>query len=237
MGTLQKVAAQGAVRQQKRLFDIISNNLSNAQTIGFKKEIPVFYPILSQAQQNQIQNPRTDGVKTLFHQGAIEKTGNPLDLAIEGEGFFKVMTPDGVRYTRAGNFGLNKENLLRNPEGFPVLGRNGQIKVEGQTILVEKDGSIKVDGKDQDQITPVTFPNLDLLKKEGHSLFRWDGQENEIDVVDSQVIQGALESSNVNVAGEMMELIDSQRSYEACMKVIQSHDELNAKAINELGKF
>jgi flagellar basal-body rod protein FlgF len=235
MGIVQKMASQGAVRQQKRVFDVISNNLTNVQTVGFKRDVPLFHPILSQA-RDRAQPILSEGVKTLFHQGSIQKTGNSLDLAIDGEGFFKVMTPEGVRYTRAGNFGLNKEKVLKNADGFPVLGGRGEIRTEGQTIVVEANGSIKVDGKEQDQIIPVTFPNLDLLKKEGHSLFRLEVPQNEIEARDSQVLQGALESSNVNLVGEMIDLMDSMRSYEACLKVIQSNDELNSKVVNELGK-
>ncbi len=235
MGSVRNVALQGAIRQQKRVFDIISNNLSNVQTVGFKRDVTLFYPILNQA-HNPIQHTPTDGVKTLFHQGSIQKTGNSLDLAIDGEGFFKVMTPEGVRYTRAGNFGLNKGKVLKNADGFPVLGGRGEIRIEGQTIVVEANGSIKVDGKEQDQIIPVTFPNLDLLKKEGHSLFRLEVPQNEIEARDSQILQGALESSNVNPVGEMIDLVDSMRSYEACLKVMMSHHELDTKVVNELGK-
>jgi len=235
MGIVQKVASQGAIRQQKRLFDLISNNLTNVQTVGFKRDVPIFYPILNQA-QDRIQRISSEGVKTLFHQAAIQRTGNSLDLAIEGEGFFKVMTSEGIRYTRAGNFGLNQQKVLKNADGFPVLGKRGEIRLDGQAIVVENNGSIKVDGKEQDQITPVTFPNLDLLKKEGHSLFRLEVPQNEIEARDSQILQGALESSNVNPVGEMIDLVDSMRSYEACLKLIQSNDELNSRVVNELGR-
>jgi flagellar basal-body rod protein FlgG len=234
-GKVQRIASRAAIRQQARLFDVISNNLSNIQTAGFKKDVPIFYAILDQA-ANRIQSASSDAVKTLFHQGSIQRTGNSFDLAIDGEGFFKVMTPEGVRYTRAGNFGLSKEKVLKSSDGFPVLGRKGEIRMEGQTLVVEANGSIKVDGNEQDQITRVTFPNLNLLKKEGHSLFRLEEPQNEIEARDSQIVQGALESSNVNLVGEMIDLVDSMRSYEACLKLIQSNDELNAKVANELGK-
>jgi flagellar basal-body rod protein FlgG len=97
------IAAMGAFRQQTRMNHLIANNLSNAQTTGFKREVPVFQTILSKSTE-RFQNIPMDTVKISFLPGIIQKTGRDLDLAIEGEGFFKVKTPNGVRYTRGGNF-------------------------------------------------------------------------------------------------------------------------------------
>ena len=175
-------------------------------------------------------------MKTQFHQGIVQNTGKELDLAIEGEGFFKVKTPQGIRYTRAGNLSLNKERVLINAEGFPVMGRKGEITLNGQPIVLEKDGIIKVAGNETDQISLVTFPDVDLLEKEGHTLFRLAVPQKEIEVRDSKILQGVLEASNVNPIEEMVNLIDAFRSYESCLKIIQSHDEMNGKAVNELGR-
>ena len=235
MRNTQAVAAMGAFRQQRRISDLISNNLSNVQTAGFKKDVPIFHNLLDQT-LDRFRDNQPDGIKTNFHQGNIEKGGNILDVAIEGEGFFKVKTPQGIRYTRAGNFELNKDNLLVNGNGFPVMGKQGEITLRGQTISIERDGAIKADGGVVDQIALVTFSNPDFLRKEGNTLFRLEDPQTEQEVPDSQLLQGALESSNVNPVEEMVNLIDSLRSYESCLKIIQGHDEMDGKAVNDVGK-
>jgi flagellar basal-body rod protein FlgF len=245
MRNTQAVAAMGAFRQQRRISDLISNNLSNVQTAGFKKDAPLFHNILDQT-LDSLRDNRPDGIKTVFSQGNIQKAGNVLDVAIEGEGFFKVKTPQGIRYTRAGNFGMNKDNVLVNANGFPIMrkqgkglsitGKQGEITLSGQTISIERDGTIKVDGGEAGQIALVTFSDLDLLRKEGNGLFRLEVPQEEMEVPDSQLLQGALESSNVNPVEEMVNLIDSLRSYESCLKIIQGHDEMDNKAVNDLGR-
>jgi flagellar basal-body rod protein FlgG len=235
MHNSQNVAALGAFRQQARISLIIANNLSNAQTAGFKRDVPVFNNILSQA-WDRFQKTENDTSKISFLPGSIQKTGNDLDLAIEGEGFFKVKTPNGIRYTRSGSFGLNKDKVLINAEGFPVLGRREEITLNGKNITVENNGSVKVDGNEVDQIAVVTFSTLDALQKQGHTLFELPGPEEEIAASQSRVIQGALEASNVNPIEEMLNLLDAYRTYEACIKTIQSDDSLDSKAVNEIGR-
>lgn len=228
----QIVSALGAFREQKRIFHFISNNLSNAQTAGFKKDVPIFYSIFNRS-LSQGMGFQSEEAKTLFHQGSIHRTGNDLDLAIDGEGFFKIKTPKGIRYTRAGNFKLGREGQLVNSEGFPVMGRNGEITIGGRTIVIDQDGTIRVEGEEVDQIAVVAFQDLDLLKKEGHNLFRSESPQEEIEAERSEVVQGALELSNVNPVEEMVNLIDSLRAYEACLKVIQAQNELKS---SEIGK-
>ena len=236
MRNTQTVAALGAFRQQTRMSHLIANNLSNAQTIGFKREIPVFQSILSKTSE-RFQNIQNDTVKISFLPGPIQKTGNDLDLAIEGGGFFKVKTPNGVRYTRNGNFGLSKDKVLINPDGYPVLGQRGsEITLTGKKIAVGTNGSISVDGNEVDQIALVTFPNLNILKKEGHTLLKNESLQEEIGAQQSQVVQGALEASNVNAVEEMINLMDSYRTYESCLKIIQADNSLDSKAVNEVGR-
>ena len=119
MRNLNMLAPTGFFLQERR-FNVISNNLSNTQTTGYKKEVPVFQQLLSPAGGEN--RTTVDSTVTVFQQGDIQKTGNDFDLAIEGEGFFKIQTPAGIRYTRAGNFGLNKDQMLVQRDGNPVLG-------------------------------------------------------------------------------------------------------------------
>jgi flagellar basal-body rod protein FlgF len=235
MHNSQTVAALGAFRQQTRMSHIIANNLSNVQTAGFKREVPVFNNLLSQA-QDAFRNIDNDPVKISFTPGTIQKTGNDLDFAIEGEGFFKVKTPNGVRYTRSGNFGLNKDKVLINANGFPVLGQRGEITLTGDKITVAENGSISVDGNELDHIAVVTFPDSNVLNKEGHTLLKTESTETEMAAQQSQVVQGALEASNVNPVEEMINLMDSFRTYESCLKIIQADDSLDSKAVNDVGR-
>jgi len=235
MQTTRKVSSLTAYQLQDNVFHAIANNLSNIQTPGFKKDFPVFHTMLSQS-AGELKRFISDETKIAFQQGDLQKTGSDLDLAVEGEGFFKVRTPHGIRYTRAGNFRLNKEKVLTSADGFPVMGSRGELVLNGQKIVVEKDGTLKMDGSEVDRISPVNFADLQSLKKEGQGLFRLEGFQEEQESPETQVIQGQLESSNVNSVEEMVKLIDALRAYESCLKTIQSQDEIDSKAANELGK-
>ncbi len=237
MGIFQNSAVIGLFRQERR-YELISNNLSNVQTPGFKKDVPIFHEVFSEALHPSLSILSMDSEisQTLLQQGEIQSTRNPLDLAIEGEGFFKVKTPEGVRYTRNGNFRLTREGVLVESNGFPVLSRNGEITLPGGQIAVEKDGAIKVDGADRDKLALVTFADLKALKKEGKTLFKLEGEQDEKEAEGTQIVQGALEGSNVNALEEMVQMIDSLRTFEACYKIVQVQDELNAKSVNELAK-
>ena len=152
-------------------------------------------------------------------------------MAIEGEGFFKIDTPEGIRYTRAGNFILNKDGVLSTPDGFPVLGKQGKITLQGQNIVIGKDGTVKGDGGELGRIALVAFPDSNVLRKEGHTLFSTDFPETEKEVSDPLLSPGATESSNVNPIEEMTNYIDALRSFESCLKIIQSQDEMDSKAV------
>lgn len=224
----------GAIRQERR-FQLISQNLSNVQTVGYKKDVPVFSTLLFDAIESS-GGEKHDPSVVSFQQGSIEKTGNNLDLAIEGEGFFKVMTPNGIRYTRAGHFKCDREQRLTQADGFPVLGQNGEIRVSGKEMVVDKDGTIKLNGEEVDRIALVTFADPVRLRKDGNNLFAPEAPDGEQKVESASVLQGYLEQSNVNPIEEMVRLIDSLRTYESCLKVIQSRDELNGKVVNDMGR-
>jgi len=234
MGHFQSIAALGALREEKR-YSVIANNMSNSQTVGFRKDNLVFRQVIDQV-SNRLGSEETGRGLISFQQGELQATGNALDVAIDGEGFFKVATPQGIRYTRSGRFELNNDRILVSAAGFPVMGRTGEITLTGKNISIDKDGSIRVDGNPIDQLSVVILPAPHLLKKEGQTLLKSDDPQEEMEDPESQVIQGSLESSNTNTVEEMMKMLDSLRVYESCMKAIQSNDELNAKAVNEVGR-
>lgn len=228
------LAVNGLFRQERR-HDLIANNLTNAQTAGFKKDIPVFQKIFSEASSSNPPGEFESSV-TSFQQGELQNTQNPFDLAIDGEGFFKVKTPQGIRYTRNGRFRLNREGTLTQDSGYPVLGRTGEINLRGNQFSVDKDGTLYVDGAIRDKLALVTFADLGALKKAGHSLFYLEGEQEEKEVAQTQVHQGALEMSNVNLMEEMIRMLDALRTFEACHKIVQVQDEMDAKAVNEMAK-
>ncbi len=234
MGIYHNMGVVGLFRQEKR-YDIIANNLSNLQTVGFKKDVPVFDKVLTEALSSSHGEDPVSSL-TVFQQGDLQSTRNDLDLAIEGEGFFKVKTPAGVRYTRNGNLRLNQDGVLLDSKGHPVLGRGSEITLRGSQISIDKDGTIWTDGNSQGKIDLVTFKDLRDLKKEGSNLYRNGSEQEEIEAPESRIHQGSLEQSNVNPMEEMVRIIDAFRSFQACHKVVQVEDELNAKAVNDLAR-
>jgi len=243
-------ALTGSVNSMKRL-DIISNNLANANTPGFKKDRLAFETQLKQASETAA-NP-TAGVDTApvfsgdrfytdFAPGAIQQTGNTLDLALEGDGFFEVSTPDGPAYTRQGNFRMDVSGKIVTADGNSL---NPEVTIPNNAtqITVGSDGTVSayLPG----ETTPVTvgklqvvdFPKPYNLQKVGSALFvPADPQVTSEPAVNVSVSQGAIEGSNTNTISEMVMLIENSRYFEACTKVVKNFDDMASKAANELGR-
>ena len=250
------MAASGALAYEKRL-QIISNNLANANTVGFKMDHGQFQSIdpvdlpaslsspspelnTSQAQSFWFQfNSYTD-----FTHGSLKNTGNDFDLALIGDGFFCVQKPDGVRYTRKGDFTLNDEGVLVTRNGFPVVGDGGEITVKGsenphefKKFAVDEDGNVSVDGKQVGSLRIVNFPEPGKLLKMGDTLFKpAENTPPSEEAGDFKVSQGFVELSNVDVVKMMTEMIEVLRGYESYQKVIRTADEASSRSINEVGK-
>jgi flagellar basal-body rod protein FlgG len=216
-------AVQGALRLDKK-FDVIANHLANAGTAGYKAET-LSFDGLFQAQM------RID-----MSQGSVQPTGNPLDLAITGDGFFKVQTPNGDRYTRNGTFLLDKDNYLITQEGYRVLGTNGPLNLEGTRVTVSENGDIIVDGSQVGTLNIVTLADLGKLEKEDAGLLIYKGSlADEREPERKSVQQNAIEQSNVSAVVEMAEMITTSRHFESFQKLIQTYDEMDAKAVSEVG--
>jgi flagellar basal-body rod protein FlgF len=239
-------ASRGCIKEEIRM-DIISNNLANSTGIGFKKDRISFQQMLDQSGESATPQtePTSDGlpadpclvtIAVDMGEGDIQTTGNQLDLAISGDGFFKINTPDGIRYTRKGNFTLDSAGTLVTQDGYPVMGKGGKITISGNNIVIGDLGTISADGTEADQLDIVTFENTDDLNKDESNLFRNDTDHPEVAVSgDTTVKQGYVELSNVNVAEEMVNMIHSMRAFESYQKAIKAIDELNGKAINDVG--
>lgn len=240
-------AASGMLAEAQRT-DVISNNLANANTAGFKKDMTITKDFASMLISRVNDGPESptigtmgvgvmvDEVATDYSTGTIRTTGNDFDLAIEGRGFFAVETPQGKRYTRNGTFAKSSKGELVTSDGYRVLGQNGPIIINGGKMEVSTDGRVLVDNNEVGKLEITEFANEKALKKEGASLFlEPSGQQGQ--VATGSVRQGTLEMANVNVIGEMVNLISNYRAYEINGKVIQSHDSLMGKAANDVGKL
>jgi flagellar basal-body rod protein FlgF len=239
--------ASGMLAEAQRT-DVISNNLANVNTAGFKKDITVtkdFASLLISRVNDGAETPvigtlgvgvMVDEVATDYSTGTVKTTGNDFDLAIEGKGFFAVETPQGKRYTRNGTFARSSKGELVTSDGYRVLGTNGPIIVMDGKMSVSSDGRVMVDNNEVGRLQVVDFADEKQLTKEGASLFvAPDGQQEQ--PAAGGVRQGALEMANVNVVGEMVNLISNYRAYEINGKVVQSHDSLLGKAANDIGKL
>ncbi len=215
----------GALVHQLR-FETISNNLANLNTNAFRKDIISFSQTLS---MNYVS-------VTDFTPGPVRHTGNDLDVALEGQGFFKVQTPKGIRYTRAGAFTLNAQGVLVTRTGDAVLGENGPITITGGKMTITNDGQVVVDGTPVDKLMLVAFKRPQFLKKEGSSYYFHQGEENEVlATAETSVKQSYLEGSNVNPTAEMIKMVEAYRSFESAQKAIQTIDEVTSKMINDQG--
>jgi len=239
-------AIKGCLKEEMRM-DTISNNLANSTVIGFKKNKISFQEIFENAKS---ERNRTGGrgtgptdsalvyIQTDMGQGGTRFTENTLDFAISGNGFFKVNTPEGIRYTRKGNFSLDAQGTLVTQGGFKVMGAGGPIIISGNETYVDGQGVIKVDGSDVGQIDVVDFEKPEDLIKEGKGLFRNNPNDQEVaPPPETKIQQGYVELSNVNVAEEMVNMIHSLRAFESYQKAIQVLDGLNSRAVNEVGRL
>lgn len=207
--------ALSSIEELKKL-EILSNNLANANTPGFKKEDVKFTDFLYQETRTQMT------------QGNVKTTSQPLDVALVGEGFFKVKTKDGIFYTRAGNFTLNASKQLCLPDGSLVLGKNNEpITLKSHDVIIDEKGRIIENGKVVKELAVVSFDKSVNMEKVGFNLFKPSEQNaKEQAPKDTVVKQGSLEEANINVVEEMARMIDTLRAFEAYQKTFQTlHEE------------
>ncbi|MDZ7260810.1 MAG: flagellar basal-body rod protein FlgF [candidate division KSB1 bacterium] len=218
--------------------DVIANNLANLQTTGFKKD-DLFLRTLVEAGLlvDRAQNETVVEMYTDFDQGPLKPTGNPLDLALSGEGFFTVQTPEGIRYTRNGSFTLNPQGQLTTLEGYLVLGQNGTIDLARGEISITETGEVLQDGKLVDKLLITDFPKPYPLKKIGNGLFVPLNEAERGSRAEAPVVkQGFLEQANVNALEEMVNMLTHARIYELNQKAVKYQDETLTRTVNELGK-
>jgi flagellar basal-body rod protein FlgF len=249
------LAAAAALAYEKRL-EVIANNLSNVNTAGFKRDDVSFQAYLSSAEgaAAAVAPPYpaaqagasfwvTYESHTDFAPGPLQQTGNRLDLALNGKGFFSVESPEGPVYTRRGNFTLNSEGLLVTQEGWPVQGTSGEIRLDanntgpgGLDVTVGEDGTVRMGGRDVGRLRIEDVSDTGSLFKIGHGYFKPTDTAVTAEPEMVRVAQGFLEMSNVEAVRAMTEMIEILRGYESYQRVIRSVDEANAKSISEVGR-
>jgi flagellar basal-body rod protein FlgF len=228
------IATAGAVAQSNAL-DATANNIANAQTAGFRADRVTFQEALTQAKSPDMTIVNNGGSKVDSMAGALQQTQNPLDLALEGDGFFGVETPQGTRYTRAGNFRLDDDRKLVTNDGLQVRGEGGgaiSIPKDAKDIAVAPDGTVSADGTTVGKLELVRF-NANQLKRVGGSLFSATGGPASGEV--PKVRAGMLEASNVNVVRGVVDLVKVSRTYESLMRVIQGYHDVESRAARDLG--
>jgi len=227
-------SSRGCMKEELRM-DIVSSNLSNSTVIGFKKDRISFQKILKNAGAGNEPNVT---IKPDMAQGDVRASGYELDVAIAGKGFFKVNTENGIRYTRKGNFTLDPQGTLITQSGDQIMGKTGQIKITGNNLTIDSKGNIQTDVGIIGQLDVVDFENYDGIVKEGRSFFQNVKDNAETDIPSETTIkQGYVEVSNVNIAEEMINMIHSMRAFETYQKSMKVIDELNNRAINQVGRL
>jgi len=254
----------GAMVTQFNRLDVISNNLANVNTFGFKKDDVVIGEFERIFQDKRDKLPLTDHTKeaakflnrslnkvpqvvenfTVFTQGGIKKTGNALDFALKrADIFFMVETPNGVRLTQDGSFKINEKGILTTKEGYPVLpsdyfSNGNYIEIPPKGVLTsDKEGNLYINGYKTNKFFIAQVENLKNLKKEGNNLYKVEKEREEISQIGKgdYIAQGFVEISNINPVNEMVSLIETNRLVEMYQKVMDSHmNDLNNDAINKL---
>lgn len=274
------VPLSGAIAQQKNV-ETIANNVANVNTPGFKRDQVVFKEYLAALEkggdQQGVDLPqkewkpedfyrsynaedsfvKVDGSYTVHEQGQLAQTGNFFDNALSGPGFYEVLTPNGVRFSRNGAFSISNEGKLVTPQGFLVLSKDappiatadGKLNLatspESRAITigtgrfsVSLEGEVFNGQNKVGELALTEFNDIHALRKEGNNLFINPDQKNvKVGESKTSVHQGFVEQSNVNAVGEMSNLINANRNFESIQRVIKTYDTMSAKAVNEISKF
>lgn len=251
-------ATSGMIVQQRRQ-ENVANNLANAETPFFKKQIVL---VKAKDEVNMIKNGKNkneliggiilgteiDDIKTDFVQGLLTETGRKLDYAIDGNGFFGIIDEDSqMGFARNGSFNVDGQGYLRNSQGHFLIGKNALTGENEEINILDKEFIIKSDGRilDKDNtllytLKIVDFLNYNDLENLGDGIYLNKTQNNineEFSVEDYILVQGFKEGSNVNVLDEMVKMIEISRMFESNQRVIRSIDEMLSKAVNEVGKL
>jgi flagellar basal-body rod protein FlgF len=229
------ITAASGMKARMDSLDMLANNMANSGTAGFKSDRE-FYNLYEQSL------PTVERQYTDFSQGQLLSTGNPLNVALNGKGFFALNAPSGTVYTRAGNFNVSSDNQLQTGEGYTlrnVLDNGKPISVDPkQSVSIAKDGTVSQAGQTlgQIEIAQPASPS-DTLKKLGSTYFALIDKDGVAPVsTDTEVLQGQIEQSNVPATDSAVKLVSVMRQFEMMQKAINLGTEMNKQAIMEVAK-
>ncbi len=234
---------QAGMANDVQRLQVISNNIANVGTLGFKKEVGVTRPFHAYLAEGLLPSVR-DGAPgsgpeftrvTDFSGGSLKHTGNPLDLAIEGGGFLTVSTPLGDAYTRQGILQIDESGRLVTGSGHPVLGTGGEIRLTTSTPRIDQTGTVWEGATAVAQLQLVNIARPETLMKSGDGLYQASDTTDVLPGSGLRVRQGYAETANVVTMNEMIKLIETMRHFEASQKLVQGYDGMLDKAINEAG--
>lgn len=245
------IALAGMQEDMSRL-DRIAQNMVNMATPGYKREVAMSQPFVSMldaigaAADGAIPADVAAGmtrpvVMVDTSAGSLKRTGEPLDLALAGDGFFEVSTPQGPAYTRQGNFAVDGNGRLVTAAGDPVMGRNGEIQLSTRTPAIDGAGNVtdpaqpSPDGAPLAQIKVVRFDDKHGMRHLGAGLMSAGDRPTTLTDATARVQQGQLEASNANTMQEMVQMMQTMRHFESMQKVAQGYDDLLSTAITKLG--
>ena len=246
---------------QERVLEIVANNLANMNTAAFKGDTVTFKLLEAEPEKryneplppanfkvnfeemmpfrgNEMAYVGVAGVHRDTTQGPAKETGNAADIMIEGKGLFQVMTPEGLRYTRAGDFLLNPNGVLVTQSGHPVLGEKGNVIVRGNEFEVNRRGEIYQDGELVDRLQLFAPTDETQMERVGNNYFHYNGPEEGLKLVENpSVMQGFVEGSNVNAIKNLTAMIIAHRSFEAYAKAVSNYDKVMEKSSNNIGEI
>jgi len=252
--------AENAMKLQQTRIDTLANNLANVNSSGFRQILTR----VSEVGASEINNQGDEGMATTdvsklprieggpdnwaqtnplvishatdVRRGPVSSTGRDTDVAIMSRGFFAVESEGGEKYTRAGSFTLDAQKQLITPDGLPVLGEGGPIKLEGDSFSIESGGMVMVDGAPVARLKIVDFGDPTKLEHVGNNLLRApEGLEPQPVPADEIIVaQGHLEGSNVNAIDTLVAMISAQRAFEVQQKTLTTEDDMLSKTVNKL---
>ena len=238
-------AVTGSVFQMRRL-DVIANNIANVNTVGFRGDRMDFSSYLAQIRQREFTPYRRQlndiseliHTRTNFQPGMIVSTGNPLDLAMVGRGFFVVDGPNGPLYTRAGNFQIDETGQLTTADGLTVQGENGPIRLrEGLPFEITPEGAVFQEDTEVGRLRLVEIENPETMVKIGRGRFRSTQVTRVSEAEQREIMPNSLEGSNINLIREMTNLIQAGRAFESYQKIISMINNVNQQANSKLAQI
>src|SRR3569623_741319 len=238
----------------RRELDVVANNIANVNTPGFKADGTLFEEFIGKVARSDMDDLSRRDSRVSFvrdratwidlGQGTMERTGNPTDVAIQGQGFFAVQTPQGERYTRNGSFQINSQGQLVTGEGYPVLGDNGPIQFQpnDRQVQISGDGTISVNvpgstGESlRGKLRMVAFDTPGALRTSGAGAFALAAGVNIVPDTASRFSLGTIEKSNVRSVVEMTRMIEISRTYTQVANIIQAQADLSRSAVDKLAE-